>query len=124
MEEQPEDGGQGDLDDALGRADGERRGWWVHGAGLVVIAVFFLVVTWDAWIAPRGLDRVGAVFLAMAMFVHAGVSTIIVTLSRRHRVAAAIIVHALVLGAVAIGRYMELQDKAQRARSEQQGGSR
>lgn len=124
MEDQPRDEGQGDLDDALGRASSERRGWWVHGVALVVIAVFFLLVTWDAWVAPRGLDRVGAVFLAMALSVHAGVSTIIVALARRHRVAAAIIVHGLVLSAVAIGRYMELQDKEQRARTEHQGGSR
>ncbi|WP_293272782.1 hypothetical protein [Nannocystis sp.] len=44
------------------------------------------------------------------MFVHTGVSTIIVALARRHCVAAAIIVQGLVLSAVAIGRYMELQD--------------
>lgn len=124
MEEQLQDEEQGALDDAPGRAGGERRGWWVHGGALVVISVFYLVITWDAWIAPRGLDRVGAVFLAMALFVHAGVSTIVVALARRHRVAAAIIVHGLVLSAVAIGRYMELQDKAQRARTEQQGRPR
>jgi hypothetical protein len=64
------------------------RVWPLYGAD------HRLAATWDAWIAPRGLDRVGAVFLAMAMFVHAGVSTIIVALARRHRVAAAIIVHA------------------------------
>ena len=118
MEDRPQDDGQGDLDNAPGKPGGERRGWWVHGAALVVIAVFYLVITWDAWITPRGLDRVGAVFLAMAMFVHASVSTIIVAFARRHRVAVAIIVHGLVLSAVAIGHYIELADKAQRARIE------
>jgi hypothetical protein len=124
MQDQPQNVGLGGQDDALVRAGSERHGWWVHGASLVVIAVFFLVITWDAWMVPRGLDPLGAVFLAMALFVHAAVSTIVVALARRHRMAAAIIVHGLVLSAVAIGHYVELQDKARRARIEQEGGLR
>lgn len=88
-----------------------------------MFAVFFLALTWDAWIAPKGLDRLGAVFLALALSVHAGVSTIIVALARRYRLAAAIIVHVLVFSVLAIERYNELEEKAQRARTERQNRS-
>ena len=110
MDDRSADDEQRDLDEAFRRANGEQRGWWVHGVALAVIAVCFLAVSCEPWTAPKGLERLGVMLLAIALLVHVGVSTIIVGLARRHRVVAAVVVHGLVWS-VAIARYMEMQDK-------------
>jgi hypothetical protein len=102
------------------RAVASRRGWQIHGAALVGWVVFFFAVNWHVLTRPTpGFDGLGAVFMGFALSLHACVSTLVVALARRHRRSAAIVVHAAVLAAFVIGRCVELQDEARRAREQQ-----